>query len=70
MASLPFSLIGVFLGLLLTGTTLNIFSIIGFLMLMGLVQERDFAGRSSCRSFTAISTISRSGAKRSALRAA
>ncbi|MEO8487171.1 MAG: efflux RND transporter permease subunit, partial [Betaproteobacteria bacterium] len=35
MASLPFSLIGVFLALLLTRTTLNIFSIIGFIMLMG-----------------------------------
>jgi hydrophobe/amphiphile efflux-1 (HAE1) family protein len=39
MASLPFSLIGVFLALLLTGTTLNIFSIIGFIMLMGLVTK-------------------------------
>ncbi len=50
MASLPFSLIGVFLGLLLTGTTLNIFSIIGFIMLMGLVTKNaillvDFANR-------------------------
>jgi hydrophobic/amphiphilic exporter-1 (mainly G- bacteria), HAE1 family len=39
MASLPFSLIGVFAALLLTGTTLNIFSIIGFVMLMGLVTK-------------------------------
>ena len=51
MASLPFSLIGVFLALLLTGTTLNIFSIIGFIMLMGLVTKNaillvDFANRS------------------------
>ncbi|HEY7943079.1 MAG TPA: efflux RND transporter permease subunit [Casimicrobiaceae bacterium] len=50
MASLPFSLIGVFLALLLTGTTLNIFSIIGFIMLMGLVTKNaillvDFANR-------------------------
>jgi hydrophobe/amphiphile efflux-1 (HAE1) family protein len=50
MASLPFSLIGVFLALLLTGTTLNIFSIIGFVMLMGLVTKNaillvDFANR-------------------------
>ena len=39
MASLPFSLIGVFLALLLTGTTLNLFSMIGFIMLMGLVTK-------------------------------
>jgi hydrophobic/amphiphilic exporter-1 (mainly G- bacteria), HAE1 family len=39
MASLPLSLIGVLLALLLTGTTLNIFSIIGFIMLMGLVTK-------------------------------
>ena len=39
MASLPFTLIGVFLALLLTGTTLNIFSIIGIIMLMGLVTK-------------------------------
>jgi HAE1 family hydrophobic/amphiphilic exporter-1 len=50
MASLPFSLIGVFLALLVTGTTLNLFSIIGFIMLMGLVTKNaillvDFANR-------------------------
>jgi len=39
MASLPLSLIGVFLALLITGTTLNLFSIIGFIMLMGLVTK-------------------------------
>ncbi|MGA8031698.1 MAG: efflux RND transporter permease subunit, partial [Casimicrobiaceae bacterium] len=51
MASLPFSLVGVFLALLATGTTLNLFSIIGFIMLMGLVTKNaillvDFANRS------------------------
>jgi hydrophobe/amphiphile efflux-1 (HAE1) family protein len=50
MVSLPFSLIGVFLALLLTNTTLNLFSIIGFIMLMGLVTKNaillvDFANR-------------------------
>jgi HAE1 family hydrophobic/amphiphilic exporter-1 len=50
MASLPFSLIGVFLALLLTGTTLNLFSMIGFIMLIGLVTKNaillvDFANR-------------------------
>jgi multidrug efflux pump subunit AcrB len=50
MVSLPLSLIGVFLALLITGTTLNIFSMIGFIMLMGLVTKNaillvDFANR-------------------------
>jgi HAE1 family hydrophobic/amphiphilic exporter-1 len=39
MMSLPMSLVGVFLGLLIAGTTLNIFSAIGFIMLMGLVVK-------------------------------
>jgi len=50
MMSLPFTLIGVFLALLLTGTTLNMFSMIGLVMLMGLVTKNaillvDFANR-------------------------
>jgi hydrophobic/amphiphilic exporter-1 (mainly G- bacteria), HAE1 family len=39
MTSLPLSLIGVLLALLVTGTTFNLFSIIGFIMLMGLVTK-------------------------------
>ncbi|MFX8581847.1 efflux RND transporter permease subunit, partial [Acinetobacter baumannii] len=39
MVSLPLSLVGVFLGLLIAGTTLNIFSVIGFIMLMGRVTK-------------------------------
>ena len=39
MFSLPLSLIGVMLGLLVGGSTLNIFSMIGFIMLMGLVVK-------------------------------
>lgn len=39
MASLPLSLIGVLLALLAFRSTLNIFSIIGFIMLMGLVTK-------------------------------
>ncbi|MFT5589338.1 MAG: HAE1 family hydrophobic/amphiphilic exporter-1 [Bradyrhizobium sp.] len=39
MVSLPLSLIGVLLALLITGSTLNMFSIIGFIMLMGLVTK-------------------------------
>jgi HAE1 family hydrophobic/amphiphilic exporter-1 len=50
MMSLPFTLIGVSLALLLTGSTLNLFSMIGFVMLMGLVTKNgillvDFANR-------------------------
>ena len=39
MASLPLSLVGVILALVVSGSTLNIFSIIGFVMLMGLVTK-------------------------------
>jgi len=39
MMSLPLSLIGVVLALMLFRSTLNIFSIIGFIMLMGLVTK-------------------------------
>jgi|CXWL01.1.fsa_nt_gi HAE1 family hydrophobic/amphiphilic exporter-1 len=39
MMSLPLSLIGVVLALILFRSTLNIFSIIGFIMLMGLVTK-------------------------------
>jgi len=39
MFSLPLSLVGVMLGLLVGGSTLNIFSMIGFIMLMGLVVK-------------------------------
>ena len=39
MVSLPLSLIGVVLALIVARSTLNIFSIIGFIMLMGLVTK-------------------------------
>jgi HAE1 family hydrophobic/amphiphilic exporter-1 len=39
MSSLPLTLIGVFLALLSFRSTLNLFSIIGFIMLMGLVTK-------------------------------
>ncbi|QAU33566.1 efflux RND transporter permease subunit [Janthinobacterium sp. 17J80-10] len=50
MSSLPLTLIGVFLALLLFRSTLNMFSIIGFIMLMGLVTKNaillvDFANQ-------------------------
>jgi HAE1 family hydrophobic/amphiphilic exporter-1 len=51
MASLPFTLVGVMAALILTGSTLNLFSTIGFIMLMGLVVKNaillvDFANQS------------------------
>ncbi len=39
MIALPLALIGVVLGLLVGGSTLNMFSMIGFIMLMGLVVK-------------------------------
>ena len=50
MASLPLSLAGVIVTLLITHTTLNLFSMIGFIMLMGLVTKNaillvDFANQ-------------------------
>jgi multidrug efflux pump subunit AcrB len=39
MASLPLALIGVMLALLISGSTLNLFSMIGLVMLMGLVTK-------------------------------
>jgi multidrug efflux pump subunit AcrB len=50
MASLPLSLIGVFIALLCFRSTLNLFSVIGFIMLMGLVTKNailliDFTNR-------------------------
>lgn len=39
MLSLPFSLVGAILGLLITGNTINIMSLIGVIMLMGLVTK-------------------------------
>jgi HAE1 family hydrophobic/amphiphilic exporter-1 len=51
MLSLPLSLVGVAVALLLTGDTLNIMSMIGLIMLMGLVTKNaillvDFANQS------------------------
>lgn len=50
MVSLPLALVGVLAALALTKTTLNLFSIIGFIMLMGLVTKNaillvDFANQ-------------------------
>jgi HAE1 family hydrophobic/amphiphilic exporter-1 len=50
MSALPLTLIGVFLSLMIFRSTLNLFSIIGFVMLMGLVTKNaillvDFANQ-------------------------
>lgn len=57
MASLPLTLIGVVLSLLVFGSTLNVFSIIGFILLMGLVTKNaillvDFAIRARAGGMT------------------
>jgi HAE1 family hydrophobic/amphiphilic exporter-1 len=54
MASLPLSLIGVVIALLVTRSTLNMFSMIGFIMLMGLVTKNaillvDYANQARTR---------------------
>ncbi len=58
MSSLPLTLIGVVLALLLFRSTLNMFSIIGIVMLMGLVTKNailliDFAIRARNRAWSA-----------------
>ncbi|HSV71344.1 MAG TPA: efflux RND transporter permease subunit [Methylibium sp.] len=57
MASLPLALIGVMLALLVTRSTLNLFSMIGLIMLMGLVTKNaillvDFANQARKRGAT------------------
>ncbi len=54
MLSLPLSLVGVFLGLLATGSTFNLMSMIGLILLMGLVTKNaillvDFANQARAR---------------------
>ncbi|MDO8178198.1 MAG: efflux RND transporter permease subunit [Undibacterium sp.] len=56
MSALPMTLIGVFLALMFFRSTLNIFSIIGFIMLMGLVTKNaillvDFANQTRKQGF-------------------
>jgi hydrophobic/amphiphilic exporter-1 (mainly G- bacteria), HAE1 family len=66
MASLPFSLVGVLLALLVTGSTLNLFSIIGFIMLMGLVTKNaillvDFANQAQRRGMAQFEALLEAG---------
>ncbi len=66
MTALPFSLIGVLLALLLTRTTLNMFSIIGFIMLMGLVTKNaillvDFANQRQREGLSRVAALLEAG---------
>jgi HAE1 family hydrophobic/amphiphilic exporter-1 len=66
MASLPFTLVGVMAALILTGSTLNLFSIIGFIMLMGLVVKNaillvDFANQSQREGLSQHDAVLRAG---------
>jgi len=62
MASLPLSLAGVIIALLVTGTTLNLFSIIGFIMLMGLVTKKRSCWWTSPTTASARTTAARGAA--------
>jgi HAE1 family hydrophobic/amphiphilic exporter-1 len=69
MAALPLSLIGVILGLLASGSTFNLFSLIGFIMLMGLVTKNgilliDFANQESRRGTEFVDALVKAGSVR------
>lgn len=69
MAALPLSLIGVILGLLASGSTFNLFSLIGFIMLMGLVTKNgilliDFANQETRRGTSFVDALVKSGSVR------
>ncbi|QOG06983.1 efflux RND transporter permease subunit [Aureimonas sp. OT7] len=69
MMTLPLSLIGVLVGLLVTGSTLNIFSIIGFIMLMGLVTKNaillvDYSNQGRARGLSLRDSLAEAGAVR------
>jgi multidrug efflux pump subunit AcrB len=66
MASLPLALIGVMLALLLWGSTLNVFSMIGLVMLMGLVTKNaillvDFANQARAAGATVADALLQAG---------
>jgi HAE1 family hydrophobic/amphiphilic exporter-1 len=69
MTSLPLSLIGVVLALLAARSTLNIFSVIGFIMLMGLVTKNailliDFVNQARREGLGRTAAVVRAGAVR------
>ncbi len=66
MLSLPFSVIGAFGALYLSGMTLNIFSAIGFIMLMGLVTKNaillvDFANHLKAQGKSTVDALMEAG---------
>jgi multidrug efflux pump subunit AcrB len=66
MASLPLALIGVMLALLVTHSTLNLFSMIGLVMLMGLVTKNaillvDFANQARRAGMTTAEALLQAG---------
>jgi hydrophobic/amphiphilic exporter-1 (mainly G- bacteria), HAE1 family len=69
MFSLPVALVGAFLGLWLTGNTFNIFSLIGMIMLMGLVGKNaillvDFTNTLRARGYERTEAILEAGQTR------
>ena len=69
MAALPLSLVGVLIGLLVAGSTINMFSMIGFIMLMGLVTKNgtllvDFANRERQRGLSLLEALANAGVVR------
>jgi hydrophobe/amphiphile efflux-1 (HAE1) family protein len=66
MASLPLSIVGVVLALLVTGTTLNVFSMIGIVFLAGLVTKNaillvDFANQGQREGLSLDEALMRAG---------
>jgi multidrug efflux pump subunit AcrB len=69
MASLPLSIVGVMLALLITNTTMNIFSMIGIVFLMGLVTKNaillvDFANQGQRKGLSRIEALLAAGQTR------
>src|SRR5882672_1003045 len=69
MVSLPLSIVGVMLALLITHTTLNIFSMIGIVFLMGLVTKNamllvDFANQGQRNGLTRVDALLAAGQTR------
>ncbi|MGE5338379.1 MAG: efflux RND transporter permease subunit [Gemmatimonadota bacterium] len=69
MASLPLSIVGVMLALLVTNTTLNIFSMIGIVFLMGLVTKNaillvDFANQGQRKGMNRLDALLAAGQTR------
>jgi len=69
MLSLPFSVVGAILALLVTGKTINMMSLIGFIMLMGLVTKNaillvDYTNELRAQGHTIVEALVRAGSIR------